>query len=407
MNFIHIRLLLLLGVINITLISCKKTHSKTYSQKSTTAILANDTLEKEISLLFIGDIMQHGPQIRAAYNDSLKVYDYSSCFKHIAPIAKNTDFAIANLELTLAGKPYKGYPQFSAPDNLALTLKNAGINYLVTANNHSCDRRSKGVKRTITMLDSLGIEHTGTFLDSNDRAKNNPLVLEKNGIRVALLNYTYGTNGLFVAKPLMVNYIDSAVIKEDLEVCQKGNFDKIIVFMHWGLEYKKLPNTYQKQFAKLCFNNGADYIIGSHPHVLQPIERYYDSTFNKEQVVVYSLGNFVSNQRDRYKDGGAMFRLVLKKDSVSTSIKEAGYFLTWVDKVNTNGKNSYTIYPVSKFINDTTTLSKNSIKKMNVFRKDSKALFGKYNKNIGTYNFSETEKTWEYKEPANTKSGAK
>ncbi len=394
MNFSYIKYVLLIFFINITLISCKKTYSKVVKVQEP-ALAANHTPQKEISLLFIGDIMQHGPQIRAAYNDSLKTYDYTSCFAAIAPIAKATDFTIANLELTLAGKPFKGYPQFSAPDNLALTLKNAGINYLVTANNHSCDRRSKGVKRTITMLDSLGIHHTGTFLDSADRRKNNPLIIEKNGIKIALLNYTYGTNGLSVAKPLIVNYIDSTTILNDLKACKKQNFDKVIVFMHWGLQYKKLPNSYQKQLAQLCLKNGADYIIGSHPHVLQPMKRFYDSSLLKEQLVVYSLGNFVSNQRNRYKDGGAMFKLVLTKDS-TTKIKEAGYFLTWVDKVKTKNKAAYTIYPVSKYTGDTITLSTKSLKQMQLFEKDSKELFKKYNKNIGVYNFSTKKDAWYY-----------
>jgi poly-gamma-glutamate synthesis protein (capsule biosynthesis protein) len=391
------KFILLFGSINIVLFACNKSHSR-INTSSLPPVEAIDSVDNEISLLFIGDIMQHGPQIKAAYNDSLKVYDYTSCFEPIAPIAKSTDFTIANLELTLAGKPYKGYPQFSAPDNLAVTLKNAGIGYLVTANNHSCDRKSKGVKRTITMLDSLGIKHTGTFLDSADRSKNNPLIIEKNGIRIALLNYTYGTNGLFVAKPLMVNYIDSTVILNDLEACKKGNFDKIIVFTHWGAEYKKLPNNYQKQYAKFCLNNGADYIIGSHPHVLQPMHRFYDSSLQKEQLVVYSLGNFVSNQRDRYKDGGTMFKLVLKKDS-TVKIKEAGYILTWVDKIKVKGKNRYTIYPVNKYYNDSLTLSKASLKKMHVFFKDSEKLLQKHNKNIGSYYFSQRKRVWLYTEP--------
>lgn len=396
MNFSYLKCFLLFISINILLIGCKKSHSSTTSNKAI-KIIAKDTSKIELSLLFIGDIMQHGPQIRAAYNDSLKVYDYSSCFEHIAPIARNTDATIANLEVTLAGRPFKGYPQFSSPDNLAVTLKAAGINYLVTANNHSCDRRSQGVKRTIKVLDSLKIHHTGTFLDSPDRVKNNPLIIERNGIRVAILNYTYGTNGLSVKKPLIVNYIDSTVILQDLKACAMDGFDKIIVFMHWGLEYKSLPSDYQKQYANFCLKNGADYIIGSHPHVLQPMERFYDSTQQKEQLVVYSLGNFVSNQRDRYKDGGGMFKLVLTKDT-ATTIKEAGYFLTWVDKVNTNGKNSYTIYPVSRYINDSTLLSKSSLEKMQLFNTDSEALFKKYNKNIGWYTFSNRRRVWDYQQ---------
>lgn len=397
MKPLYIKYILIFIGLNIVLISCKKSLSKVKADTHSIVLpIDSSETQQEISLLFIGDIMQHGPQIRAAYVDSLNKYDYYSCFAPIESIAKNTDVTIANLELTLAGPPYKGYPQFSAPDNLAKTLKKIGIHYLVTANNHSCDRRSHGVKRTIKVLDTLGIVHTGTFLDSNDRAKNNPMWIEKNGIKIAVLNYTYGTNGLSVPQPLLVNYIDSTVILNDLEACKASKPDKIIVFMHWGTEYKSLPNDYQKQYEQLCLKNGADYVIGSHPHVLQPMVRSYDSTLHKEQLVVYSLGNFVSNQRDRYKDGGTMFRLVLKKDSLTTTIKEAGYILTWVDKVKNNGKNAYTIYPVERFVGDTINLSKASLEKMELFKSDSEQLFEKHNKNIGKYTFSDSSKSWEY-----------
>lgn len=377
--------------------NCKKTHSKTPAKKTSDAKAAIVIEEYEVSLLFIGDIMQHGPQIRAAYIDSLETYDYTPCFAHIAPIALANDFTIANLELTLAGEPFSGYPQFSAPDQLANAIKDAGIRYLVTANNHSCDRHKKGIERTVYVLDSLGIPHTGTFTDSTNRAEKNILWLEKNGIKVALLNYTYGTNGIPAPEPTIVNIIDSVTIKADIEAAQRLNSDKIIVFTHWGEEYQQLPNAFQKLYANLCLKYGADYVIGSHPHVLQPMERFYDSSRQKENIVVYSLGNFVSNQRERYKDGGAMFKLVLHKDSKGTQIKQAGYFLTWVDKTTNDGKNSYAIYPVDLYQNDSVNLDKNSLKSLQQFRDDSHDLFGKHNKNIGEYTF--TNNIWQYNPP--------
>lgn len=378
--------------------NCKKTHSKTPQQQHISNI---DSIAKEnvneISILFIGDIMQHGPQIRAAYDDSLKIYDYWPCFAPIAPIAQANDFTIANLELTLAGEPFSGYPQFSAPDALAVAIQKAGIGLLVTANNHSCDRHKKGIERTIQVLDSLGIPHTGTFSDSANRAQNNILWLEKNGIKVALLNYTYGTNGIPAPSPTIVNLIDSVTIKADIEAAQQLQPDKIIVFTHWGDEYQRLPNAYQKLYANLCIKYGADYVIGSHPHVLQPMTRFTDSVTNKEHVVVYSLGNFVSNQRERYKDGGAMFKMVLHKDAKGTHIKQAGYFLTWVDKSADSGKNTYAIYPVSQFENDSNTISKNGLKALQLFKKDSEELFEQHNKNIGNYIYQNN--TWLYIEP--------
>ncbi|HMR58129.1 MAG TPA: CapA family protein, partial [Cyclobacteriaceae bacterium] len=174
-------------------------------------ISAQDTTR--LSLFFAGDIMQHDSNIAAAYNPVTKKYDYSACFEYVAPIIRSADLAIGNLELTLAGAPYKGYPQFSAPDALATELKKSGFDVLVTANNHSLDRRRKGLERTLKVLDSLQIIHTGTFNDSSARAQTYPLIIEKNGFKLSLLNYTYGTNGIPVTKPNIVNLIDTIQIK--------------------------------------------------------------------------------------------------------------------------------------------------------------------------------------------------
>jgi poly-gamma-glutamate capsule biosynthesis protein CapA/YwtB (metallophosphatase superfamily) len=382
-------LLILLAVFAFS--SCKETQSKTIAAPHVAEILDSAT---EVSFIFIGDVMQHGPQIRAAFVDSLDTYDYTSCFENIAPITQAADFSIANLEVTLAGEPYSGYPQFSAPDQLAVALKNAGIRYLVTANNHSADRHTKGIIRTVNILDSLGINHTGTFTDSANRAQRNILWFEKNGIKVALLNYTFSTNGIVVQAPAIVNYIDSVMIKADIKTAQQLNPDKIIVFTHWGDEYQLQPNAYQKLYAEICLRYGADYVIGSHPHVLEPMHHWYDSTRMKENIVVYSLGNFVSNQRERYKDGGAMFKLVLQKKEKKTEVKEAGYFLTWVNKWEENGKNHYAIYPVSQYENDTVLFNNATLKTMLQFKDDSHTLFEKYNTNIGEYVFDAKTQQW-------------
>jgi len=146
-----------------------------------------------LKLLFIGDIMGHDSQIASAYNDSTGLYDYTDVFSLIAPKIAEADIAIANLEVTLAGPPYKGYPQFSSPAALATAAYGAGIDIMVTANNHSVDRGLEGVKNTIIRLDSMNIPHTGTYQSAEARDSLAPLIIEKNGIRLALLNYTYGT----------------------------------------------------------------------------------------------------------------------------------------------------------------------------------------------------------------------
>lgn len=164
--------------------------------------------------------MQHDGQIAAALNPATNTYDYDDGYKFVKPIINQYDIRVANLEVTLAGKPYKGYPQFSAPDELAEVLVSSGFNVILTSNNHSCDRGDKGVIRTLDVLDELGVMHTGTFRNQAERDANYPLMIEREGMKIALLNYTYGTNGLTVKAPLIVNYIDSAVIKKTFNVLE-------------------------------------------------------------------------------------------------------------------------------------------------------------------------------------------
>jgi poly-gamma-glutamate capsule biosynthesis protein CapA/YwtB (metallophosphatase superfamily) len=344
-------------------------------------VFAQDTTK--VSLLFIGDIMQHISQINAAYNPVTKQYEYDECFQFVKPYFESVDFAIGNLELTLAGKPFTGYPQFSAPDALAVALKDAGMDVLVTANNHSADRYKKGIERTIRVLDSLQILHTGTFKDTLHRSATYPLMLTKGDFKIALLNYTYGTNGIPVPKPTVVNLIDTAVIRKDIKYAAKLNPDYIVVFTHWGNEYQSLPSKEQKQLTEFIFKQGAQIVIGSHPHVLQPMEWNKD----KNQLVVYSLGNFVSGQRDRYKNGGAMVRLDFSKvtysDSSITQLDSAGYILEWVYKTADTNRDFY-ILPIPTFEKDATGFIKDEVSRLNfkTFIQDSRGLMSKYNLNL-------------------------
>lgn len=340
---------------------------------------AQDTTR--LSLLFLGDIMQHDSQITDAFDPATKRYDYAPCFQFVKPYIQSADLAIGNLEVTLAGVPYKGYPQFSAPDELVYTLKEIGMDALVTANNHCVDRGKKGLERTIDVLDSVGILHTGTFVDEAARLNDYPLILQKNGFKLALLNYTYGTNGLPVYKPNVVNRIDTTQIREDLGQARKLKPDAVIVFMHWGAEYQSLPNKSQVDLAEFCFHHGAQLVIGAHPHVIQPMEWRK----SKNQLVTYSLGNFVSGQRKRYTDGGSMIRVELEKiawssDSAVTTIDSAGYILEWVYRT-VDSKKDYYILPVPAFENDTTNFIRDavSLSALKTFVKDSRDLFSKNN----------------------------
>jgi poly-gamma-glutamate capsule biosynthesis protein CapA/YwtB (metallophosphatase superfamily) len=336
-----------------------------------------------LSLLFLGDIMQHDSQISDAWDPDRKKYDYSPCFKNVKPITESADLAIANLELTLAGPPYKGYPQFSAPDELLVALKDMGLDALVTANNHCVDRGKQGLERTIRMLDSLDMPHTGTFTDDVERLNLTPLILEKKGFKLAILNYTYGTNGLPVYKPNIVNMLDTAQIRKDLIRARSLDPDVTIVFVHWGAEYQSLPSVVQERFGNFFFKHGAQIVIGAHPHVIQPME--WKKSNN--QFIAYSLGNFVSGQRKRYTDGGAMVRLELAKvqsnGKTITRVENPSYILQWVQR----DRGNYYILPVSEATEKTANLNENPdhIAAYRTFVNDSRSLLDKYNKGVPEY----------------------
>ncbi len=345
------------------------------------SLYAQDTLK--MSLLFTGDIMQHESQISAAFNPDSNRYDYKPCFQFVKPILSAPDLTIGNLELTLAGPPYKGYPQFSAPDELLEALKDAGYDVLVTANNHCVDRGKKGLERTIDLLDNAKFLHTGTFKDTVDYLNDYPLIVEAKGFRFSLLDYTYGTNGLAVQIPNIVNRIDTIRIRKDLQKAKGQHTDAIIVFMHWGQEYQSLPNVWQKQVADFCLKHGAKIVIGAHPHVLQPMEWRKE----QDQLIAYSLGNFVSGQRERYRNGGAMVHIDLEKiilrDSASTvKMKNVSYSLVSVYRAS-NVKRTYYILPVQQFENDSTFVNgSGALEMIREFGRDSRGLYKKENKNV-------------------------
>jgi poly-gamma-glutamate synthesis protein (capsule biosynthesis protein) len=307
-----------------------------------------------LRLIFAGDIMGHAPQITSA-RTAAGGYDYAPCFKYVKPILERADIAIGNLEVTLPGvPPYTGYPMFRSPNELAKGLKSAGFDLLVTANNHSNDAHALGVTNTIETLRREGFLQTGTFKDQRDRDALYPLMLYKNGFKVALLNYTYDTNGVPTKAPTVVNLIDKAQIATDLAEARARKPHFIIVVMHWGLEYQLTENPVQREQVKFLIQNGADMIIGSHPHVVQPIKMERatmpDGT-EKEVLVVYSLGNFISNQLKPDTDGGILFQVDLLKQKGSPVVRlgENGIIPVWryVHK-NAAGKATYYALPIAR-----------------------------------------------------------
>lgn len=307
--------------------------------------LCQEDTKNELSLIFIGDFMGHKAQIDAAYDATTKTYDYYNSFMYMKHSLSDADFTLGNLEVTLGVKPYSGYPQFSSPASFASAIKDAGVDVLVTSNNHSCDKKKVGLEKTIRILDSLNIKHTGTFISPEEKEKQTPFILEKNGFKIAILNFTYGTNGIPPTAPNVVNYIKEETIKADIKKAKEAKVDKIIALMHWGKEYKDLPDSYQKKWFNFLKANGVTTVVGAHPHVVQPMKHnLIDDSF-----IAYSLGNFVSHQRTFPRDGGAILKLTLTKKDEKVAIKNAQYKLTWVYTPIENGKKQYYVLPVSDY----------------------------------------------------------
>ncbi|MDX1940438.1 MAG: CapA family protein [Saprospiraceae bacterium] len=326
----------------------------------------NDSIHT-LKLLFAGDIMGHDSQIKSAEIELNKSYDYSSCFEYIAPVLKDADLTIGNLELTFPGKPpYTGYPLFKSPEDLALALRHAGFNFLATANNHSNDGGLIGVTNTVETLDEYGFYHTGTFKNAEEREAYYPLIVYKGNFKLAFLNYTYDTNGVPTRFPTIVNEIKEELIEADMAVARDLQPDAIIVIMHWGEEYQLTESKKQRDLAQKLANWGADLIIGAHPHVVQPIKNVTtlraDST-EKIVPVAYSLGNFISGQVKVNTDGGLMVEIILKKNTIDNSlqIKTPQYIPVWRWREKTkDGKTNYRVIPISAYEEDATSIGMNA-----------------------------------------------
>ena len=342
-----------------------------------------DSTVHSISLLFIGDIMGHDEQISSAENRETHQYDYDTVFSYIKPVISDADIAIANFEVTLAGPPYKGYPQFSSPASLAAACLHTGIDYLVNANNHAVDRGKEGISGTINRLDSIGIPHTGTFLNQTLRDSLQPLMIRKNGINIALLNYTYGTNGLKVPDPLIVNILDKDQISIDIEKAKVLKPDFIILFLHWGTEYDTIPSAAQTDLAHYFFSRGVNLIIRYHPHVLQRMEWYKNDSVSNNREVVYSLGNFITNQRKPKTDGGSVARVEVSKKGDKTEITDAGFYLTWVYTPIIRNRKQFYILPCSEFeTRPSFFINPSDFNQMMRFINDSRKLLNSQNFNV-------------------------
>lgn len=342
--------------------------------------------DTKLRLLFAGDLMQHETQLKVARQDD-GTYSYTPCYHYIKNEVSSADIAVANLEVMLGGKRYRGYPMFCAPDSFLYAAKDAGFDLYLLANNHAMDCGKSGALRTLDMLDSLGLMHCGMYRDSIDRAARYPLMIEQGGEKIAMLNYTYGTNGLDVPAPLIVNLIDKKVISKDIERAKELGAETIIACMHWGNEYVSLPPRDVKQMANWLLEQGVTHIIGGHPHVLQPMELREDTISGTRNAVVYSLGNLISAMYDRRRDGGAMVNLTLSKVDGKPQPAQLDYILTWVARPHRDGFDNFVILPAATPPECITDVAQTKIKQ---FLSDSRSLFKKHN--AGEINEVEAEK---------------
>jgi poly-gamma-glutamate capsule biosynthesis protein CapA/YwtB (metallophosphatase superfamily) len=350
-----------------------------------------------ITISVVGDLMCHAAQYNYAKLEDGK-FDFNTAFKYVKKYFQNSDFLFGNLETVTAGKSrgFSTYPRFNSPDEYISALKNAGFDLLTTANNHALDQGKTGVIRTIEQLEKNNINSTGTFKSEKD----------KDSIRifnVAFLAYSYGTNGIKIPgnSPFLINLIDTASIRSDIRNARNKGAEVVLVYFHFGSQYSTVPDEFQKKIVNKTINDGADIIIGGHPHVLQPVQ-YFKTKNSKLNpgFVAYSMGNFFSNQRQRYTDAGMILNITISKDFADNSIyiSNVSYTPTWVFKgdINTGTKNpeennEFLILPSEEAEGDTSYkfLSDNDLFKLEQSISDTKKILTKYTNKIMLYNYKD------------------
>lgn len=302
-----------------------------------------------ILLAFAGDILVHQEQIDAALNPDSGEYEFDGCFTGIRPLIEPADLSFCNLEATLAGAEfsYTGYPCFNAPESLAGALKRAGFDVVSTANNHCLDRGETGVYRTLDRLEEAGIYTFGTYRTAKER--DTPLVVTIKGVKLAFIGYTYGTNGIPLPQEYIVNLLDEELILRDLHKARRAA-DLVVLYLHWGHEYNRYPSIEQTEMAEKFLRAGADIIIGTHPHVIQPVEFIKTAAGRdlKEHPVAYSLGNFISDQRLAYTDTGIILfvKLSLHRKRKTAEPGPVSYIPVWVHKYHSRGRLQFRVLPV-------------------------------------------------------------
>lgn len=306
------------------------------------------------SLAVTGDIMVHSYQYEEAYDQSTGKYDFMHNFTDMKKYFDSADYSIGNFETVLAGEDVgiSDYPCFNTPDSFLDSLEYSGIDFVTTANNHCMDKGTDGLLRTIDKLDEYGFDHTGTYKDEESR--NEVFVKDINGITFAFLSYTYGTNGIPVKNPWNVNILDEELIKSDIEKAKELNPDFIVVLPHMGVEYEIYPREEFKEWADFMFNCGADIILASHPHVLQPMEVREitkDDGSTRNGFIIYSLGNFISSQTTPPRNAGIIVNLDFEKKGIEKAeLTKVSFIPVWTQFRNAQNINHFMVRSVYEML---------------------------------------------------------
>lgn len=317
-----------------------------------------------------GDVLIHIPIYTAA--KTADGYNFDSVFTYTSSLIEDCDYFVANLETTLAGtsRSYSGFPRFNSPDAIVSSLKKAGVDCLLTANNHTYDTNNHGVIRTQQIVKDAGLDYTGTRKNEDGKKY---LIADVNDIKFGFLCYTFETptyegrkalNGILVDEetaPLInsFSYENLSVfykeVKSLMKTMKKKGADVIAVYLHWGNEYQLTQDKHQSAIAQKLCDMGVDVIIGGHPHVVQPVELITSKDGTHKTVCVYSLGNVLSNQRRSYMglktghtEDGLVFEMTFSKYSDGTvTFDSVKSIPTWVHLYSEGGKKIYNIVPLT------------------------------------------------------------
>ncbi|NCS88059.1 MAG: hypothetical protein AUK34_11795 [Ignavibacteria bacterium CG2_30_36_16] len=361
------------------------------NEKELIAFKENVNAEEKISTVKIsavGDLMCHSVQFKYA-NVEGDSFNFNNVYGIVKKYISSADFSFANFETVTAGKDkgYSGYPFFNSPDDFVTALSSAGFDLLTTSNNHSLDRGEFGVRRTIEIIKQNKINYNGTFLNEKDR--DSVRIFDIGGIKIAMLAYSYGTNGIPVpaGEKYLINLIDFKLIKNDILVSKRIGAEIVLVHYHFGDEYKREPVQYQKDVVDKTLQAGADIIIGGHPHVVQP-SIFFKTNGAKLDTgfAAYSLGNFVSNQRRRYSDAGVILNLYISKNFTTDSIylSKVTFIPTYVFKGITDRGKEYIILPSELAYADSIPeyLTQSDILAMKQSFEDTREIMTMYNSKI-------------------------